>query len=197
MGARHETAASTVHCPRQNASIPANQCLACCDCDGVDREGGAAYVRCSNPAAQHSALVDVMRQPLFASAADGTPVCAIMTTDVVCVSPDLGLGELAQLLLERNIGGAPVVDDHRRLVGLVSQSDLIGATRQDATVADIMMSMAFTLPESATVSCAAALMAFEGIHRVPILSSGGCVVGMLSSLDVARWLARHDGYLTP
>ncbi len=59
------------------------------------------------------------------------------------------------------------------------------------------MPKAFTLPASATLSRAAALMAFEGIHRVPVVSTDGRVVGIVSSLDVARWLARNDGYIAP
>jgi len=63
------------------------------------------------------------------------------------------------------------------------------------TVADIMTPLAFTLHEHSPLSQAAALMAFEGVHRVPVVSSDGEVVGVLSSLDVMRWLAQHDGYL--
>jgi len=58
-----------------------------------------------------------------------------------------------------------------------------------ATVADIMMPIVFALPENATVAKAAALMVFEGVHRLPVVSSGGQVVGILSSLDILGWLA--------
>jgi len=58
-----------------------------------------------------------------------------------------------------------------------------------ATVADIMMPIVFALPENATVAKASALMVFEGVHRIPIVSSGGQVVGILSSLDILGWLA--------
>jgi CBS-domain-containing membrane protein len=53
----------------------------------------------------------------------------------------------------------------------------------------------FALPESAPIAKAAALMAFESIHRLPILDDGGAVVGLLSPLDVAGWLATRAGYL--
>lgn len=66
---------------------------------------------------------------------------------------------------------------------------------QRSTVAEIMMPIAFTLPESAPVSRAAALMALEGVHRVPVVSEDGKVVGIVSALDVLRWVAREDGYL--
>ena len=155
------------------------------------------HVHCAHPEAQRETLLALMRQPLFSSAADHTPLSEVMTGHVVCVLPDLGLAQLTELLLELNISGAPVVDDGGRPLGVVSRADILGAPRQDATVADIMMPVAFTLPESASLSRAAALMAFEGVHRVPVVSDQGRVVGIVSSLDVSRWLARNDGYAGP
>ncbi len=58
-----------------------------------------------------------------------------------------------------------------------------------ATVADIMMPIVFALPENATVAKASSLMVFEGVHRIPVVSSDGRVVGILSSLDILSWLA--------
>ncbi|MCA9597046.1 MAG: CBS domain-containing protein [Myxococcales bacterium] len=67
-----------------------------------------------------------------------------------------------------------------------------------ARVRDIMMPLAYALPESAPLSLAAALMAQEGVHRVPVVSGNdGSVVGIVSALDVLRWLARSEGYLVP
>jgi len=57
------------------------------------------------------------------------------------------------------------------------------------------MCMTFSLPESATLSRAAAVMAYEGVHQIPVVASDGTIVGLISALDVARWLAQHDGYL--
>ena len=197
VGARRETSESAVFCPPRDASIPGTECLACSDSLGVVSSSTGTYIRCTHPAAQHAALVEMMRQPLFSSAADRTPLSDVMTGDVVCVEPDLGLADLTELLLELHIGGAPVVDDECRPLGVVSRSDLIAVSDRSATVASIMMPMAFTLPETASLSRAAALMAFEGVHRIPVVSSDGRVVGIVSSLDIARWLAQNDGYIAP
>jgi CBS domain-containing protein len=64
-----------------------------------------------------------------------------------------------------------------------------------ATVGDIMTPVTFTLTEDASVSRAAALMAFERVHRVPVVDAGGKVVGIVSALDVLGWLGREDGYV--
>lgn len=71
-----------------------------------------------------------------------------------------------------------------------------GEKLSNVRVREIMTPVAYTLKAGTPVSQAAALMAFEGIHRVPVVcESGGEVIGMLSALDVLRWIGEHDGYL--
>ncbi len=197
LGARRRASDATVHCPPRSRSIPATECLACGDCEGAVNGRDGSYLRCAHPAAQQAVFAELMRKPLFASAADRTPLSEVMTGDVVCVMPDLSLEVLLALLLERNIGGAPVVDDDGRAIGVVSRSDLLGGFQAGMTVADVMMGMAFTLPDSASLSQAAALMAIEGVHRIPVVAADGGVVGIVTSLDVARWLAQSDGTIAP
>ena len=38
-------------------------------------------------------------------------------------------------------------------------------------------------------------MAYEGVHQIPVVASDRKIVGLIAALDVARWLAQHDGYL--
>lgn len=65
-------------------------------------------------------------------------------------------------------------------------------------VRDIMTPIAYTLKAGTPIAQAAALMAFEGIHRLPITADGsgeGEIVGLLSALDVLRWLGEQHTYL--
>lgn len=62
------------------------------------------------------------------------------------------------------------------------------------TVADIMMPLVFAIGQDVPIVQAAALMAGEGIHRVPVLDAAGTVCGVLSALDIVRWVARDAGY---
>lgn len=55
-------------------------------------------------------------------------VSDIMTHDVVSVHPDWTMEEAADLLLDRKISGAPVVDDHGHLCGVITQTDIFRAT---------------------------------------------------------------------
>ena len=50
----------------------------------------------------------------------------IMTTNVIAVSPDASVSTLARLLLDNKISAVPVVEEDGRVVGIVSESDLLG-----------------------------------------------------------------------
>jgi CBS domain-containing protein len=91
----------------------------------------------------------------------------------------------------------PVVDTAGRPVGIVSKTDVI-AHRHDgslATAADAMTPVVVAVPESASVPLAAALMIHQRVHRLPVVAEDGRVIGMLSTLDVTRWIASRHGYL--
>ena len=64
-------------------------------------------------------------------------------------------------------------------------------------VSDIMTPIPLALPATASVARAAALMSYEGVHRLVVLAQGGAVLGVLSSMDVLRWLSEQMGYILP
>jgi CBS domain-containing protein len=180
----------TVHCPRRDSSVAVTECLVCPACAGreVTEDGQQLVCECddSGPKPRRRA-----RRP---TDGDRTPLSAVMSGDLVCVSPDLPVESLVSLLLDRGFSGVPVVNSAGKPIGVVSKSDLVAGDRA-GLVRDIMMPIAFTLPESASLSHAAALMAYENIHRVPVVAADGTVVGIVSSIDVVRWVAEQDGYV--
>jgi CBS domain-containing protein len=186
------TSPPTVHCPRQATTVAADACFACGRFTGVAAAGRRAAVRCNGGA---------VTEPLVeedAVAADTTAAEAIMARDVVCVTADLPLDALTRLLDDTGFGGVPVVDDHDVLIGMVSQSDLLtAASGPRTTVADIMMPMAFSMNEQVPIGTLAAMMAYEGVHRIPIVDDAGRVVGLVSTLDVVRWVAHVSGRAVP
>ena len=131
-------------------------------------------------------------------AADLTLVSEIMAREVVAVPPELGIEALETLFAKNGISGVPVVDATGNPLGVVSKSDLLAcrsaASAASTKVRDIMTPTTFFLSENESIAKAAGLMAFEGVHRVPVLGQRGQVVGMISPLDVMRWLARECGY---
>jgi CBS domain-containing protein len=127
-----------------------------------------------------------------------TPLAAVMTRAVVCVRPGESADKALRLLVEHAVNGLPVVDGEGRPIGMLSRGDLLeerlevlteGERAGLARVGDLMTAQAVSLPESATVADASELMASYGVHRVPVVDGAGRLVGIVSALDVLRWLS--------
>jgi CBS domain-containing protein len=134
--------------------------------------------------------------------ADSVPVTEIMTRNVVCARPRLPIASVARLMLRNHISCVPIVDERGHPRGMVTKSDLIelmdgehvvdNPELMTRTAADIMMPLAITLDDRATVAHAASMMAIEGFHHVMIVSQSGALVGLVSSQDVVRWLVDNE-----
>ena len=133
--------------------------------------------------------------------ADRVPISEIMTREVVCARHDLRIDALVPVMVRNHIGCLPVVDERGRPVGMITKLDLVeqldraGDRLIPETAADVMMPLAMTLDERATVAHAAAMMALEDVHHIPVVAGGGAVCGIVSTLDIVRWLARNDGFV--
>lgn len=134
---------------------------------------------------------ETLRVPTIAGL---VPVTDIMTRDVICALADLSIESVTELLVKNSIGCVPIVDDDGRPIGMITKRDIVATSGViPRTAADAMLPIAFSLNERATVAQAAALMAMEDVHHAPIVSVRGRIVGLVSSLDIVRWLARNDG----
>ncbi|SDA99848.1 CBS domain-containing protein [Sinorhizobium sp. NFACC03] len=133
----------------------------------------------------------------------------VMTTTVVKLSPDNSVRQAAQTMFDNHVSGLPVVDDDGRLVGVISEGDLIrrtelgGATpvtdptraaneranayvrRSSWRVGDAMTADPVTIDEEASVARVAALMQERGIKRVPVLRND-LLVGIVSRADLLQ-----------
>jgi len=192
-----------VYCLRRQRTVPIAECEDCPDHGGmcIDLRHHRNYVACGGVSAETARGLSASRRPLLirrpgvhGSRASSTAIADVMTADVYCVRSDLPLTALARLFEERRIGCLPVVDDRGRPIGAVSPRDLMHSEPGDR-VGNVMTALMFVLPDNATVSEAAALMALERIHHLPIVTDDGKVAGIVSSLDVLGWLAREDGYV--
>jgi CBS domain-containing protein len=122
-----------------------------------------------------------------------------MTQPATTCSPDTSIARAAYLMGDHGCGILPVVDDNRRLVGVVTDRDLLLAaagTRERGAAGDVRGAMtvdvATCLPDD-DVTVALAIMRSLAVRRLPVIDAARHVVGLLSIDDVIRWAVRHDG----
>lgn len=143
-----------------------------------------------------------------------------MTKEVITVSPEASINDLAKLLDNRRIGGVPVVDADGRLVGIITQSDLIERARNlelppainildlhiylqipshlfrrvekmlGTTVQEVMTPKPVTVSPETPVPAIAALMERKKVHTIPVMA-GGELVGVIGKIDLVRAMARE------
>lgn len=140
----------------------------------------------------------------------------IMSTDVVTVSPELSLHEVARILSERRFSGLPVVDDDGRCIGVVSEADVLvkqlgpkaprrpiewilgmrpdteeERRRAAATAREAMTAPPITVGPDRPVRIAADLMVRHGVNRLPVVEDGK-LVGIVTRADLVRAYLRLD-----
>lgn len=113
----------------------------------------------------------------------------IMTRKVITVDADTPLQELAQSLLVNGVSGVPVVDRSGKILGVVSEADLLA--KQGKVARDIMSAKIFTVGEEASVEDIASLMTTENIKRVLVVGEKE-LAGIVSRADIVRAIALGD-----
>jgi CBS domain-containing protein len=111
-----------------------------------------------------------------------------MTTEVVTARAGEPIDEVAARLVERRHRSLPVVDEQQRLVGLVSEADILGreplsGRTNGRTVGAIMTKDVITVSPEDSISSARLLIAEHGLRMVPVVEDGR-VVGVLSRSDL-------------
>ncbi|HVB14392.1 MAG TPA: CBS domain-containing protein [Candidatus Dormibacteraeota bacterium] len=116
-------------------------------------------------------------------------VAAVMTRAVITISPEARVAEAAEMLHQHHITGMPVLDDHHRVVGVVSEMDVV--LKPGATVAAIMSPEPRTIEEEVPLSAAAEILMAQRIRRLPVVRHGK-LVGLISRTDLVTFFARHQ-----
>ena len=141
-------------------------------------------------------------------------VAEIMTTEVLTVRPETSLKQVAEILSARGISGAPVVDEDRHVLGVVSEADIIvkerkvvppdalhrilhrtngmSAKRAARTAGEAMTSPAVTVTGARRVDVAAALMLDKQVNRLPVVDEDDVLVGIVTRADLVRAFVHTD-----
>jgi CBS-domain-containing membrane protein len=145
-----------------------------------------------------------------------TLVTDVMTRDAVTVGPATTYAEILKTLRGKGISGVPVVGPDGRVMGVVSESDLLRKEEfksplEDAplnfespahqerrrraeadTAYDLMSTPAITLGPASTVIEAARLMAMHHVTRLPVVDHRGLLMGIVSRGDLLKAFNRPD-----
>jgi CBS domain-containing protein len=113
----------------------------------------------------------------------------LMSRDVLKISESASVAELTSILTQHRITGMPVLDNKGKLVGVVSEYDVID--RKGKAVADIMSRKLITIGGNAPIGEAAKLFVQHRIRRVPVLD-GEKMIGIISRSDIVRFFATRQ-----
>jgi len=143
----------------------------------------------------------------------------VMTTRVIWVRKDASFREMATAFREYRVSAFPVIDENRRVIGVVSEADLLAKQALDGgddgmpgmitgllrrreqekargvTAGDVMTSPAVTVRPEDTVEHAARLMYTRKVKRLPVVDVGGHLVGIISRMDVLTVFDRTDAQI--
>ena len=144
----------------------------------------------------------------------------IMTTEVITVTTETSVRDLADILWKNRISGAPVLDSNNELVSVVTESDLIdqnkkvhipkmisildsvlflekpGKMKEDiqkmtgATVRDIMAKELVSVTADTPLDEIATIMAEKKAHTLPVMK-GDTLVGVIGKSDIIRSMANQ------
>ncbi len=183
--------ALVVHCPERGATCSLDRCHACQRSHGLRLDqNGIRAVLCASAPPSPAAATETLTLTI-------PTMGEVMGESCVCLAASVGCGDARTLLIERGLSGAPVVGPGGRPVGMLARSDLLGALAlgSDArTVDEVMMPIPFMVDEHVSLLQGAALMATEGVHHVLVTAGHLEIVGLVTTLDVTRWLARQGGH---
>jgi CBS domain-containing protein len=141
----------------------------------------------------------------------------LMQSDVRTTTPEASLKDVARTLVENRISGMPVCDGEGKVVGVISEGDILfkergrpeqrsaplgwlldGGSRTDLkkatarTVGDAMTAPAVTIRPSSSATAAARLMIEQGVNRLPVVVQDGRIVGIVTRADLVRAFTRQD-----
>jgi CBS domain-containing protein len=120
----------------------------------------------------------------------------IMTRDIITVNPTMSVKTLAMTLIKNQISGAPVAGKDGKIVGVVSEADIVAKKGKD--VKAIMSKKVISVSEDTTVEEIAQLMTTHAIKRLPVMN-GGKLMGIVSRADIVSAIAlgHHVAIHTP
>ncbi len=123
-----------------------------------------------------------------------------MDTAVPTLGPETQILEAVDFLLRYQVTGAPVVDSNGKLVGIITETDLLtlvtegiqGEPPTEATVAEYMTTDVITVPPTVDIYYVAGMFLAHKFRRLPVVK-GGKIVGAITRYDLLRVIRALSG----
>jgi CBS domain-containing protein len=116
----------------------------------------------------------------------------VMTEQVATASPDADLVSVAAIMRDQNVGIVPIVDGSRRILGVITDRDIVVRVDANATspaevkAADVMTAHPVTVRPQDDLHDVIDRMGDQGLQRVLVTDDAGCLVGIISVSDLAQ-----------
>lgn len=124
------------------------------------------------------------------------PITEIMEGDVATVSDEASLEDAINVMIERSVGGVPVIDAGGIIVGIITERDIVrlmGDAVSGHKVGEVMSRRVTTAPPNMTIETAAKIMIASGFRRLPVVTDS-FVCGIITATDIMRYLGTGDAF---
>jgi CBS domain-containing protein len=134
-----------------------------------------------------------------------------MTTDIAAADRSMPYKQVVRLMTDRRVNAVPVVDSGHRVLGMVSEADVLRKQERNPrrldpvrrsrgerkraearTAGELMTSPAITIDPDAPLSAAARLMNARHLRRLPVVDGSGTLIGVVSRRDLMKVFLRPD-----
>ena len=110
-----------------------------------------------------------------------------MIMDPVTLAADALIGEAKKLMSEYRIGGIPVVDGNKKLIGIITNRDLRFETEDHKTVGEVMTAQPLvTADERTTMEEAEGILQANKIEKLPVVRKDGTLMGLITYRDISK-----------
>ena len=140
------------------------------------REGGLGIIHKNMPTDAQVAKVDRVKRSESG-----------MILDPITLGPEATLREATSLMREFSISGVPIIDTDGRLVGILTNRDLVFETNLEQCVADVMVSEGLvTAPVGTSLEEAEEILRRHKIEKLPVVDEGGALRGLITVKDIFK-----------
>ena len=115
----------------------------------------------------------------------------IMNPNVIVIHADEPCKAAVEIFLNKRVGSLPVVDNDGRLIGILSESDLMLPANVNRDVGDILTRDVLTVQEGCTVAKVIRVFQSKRIRCIPVVDGAKNVVGVIGRKDILAYYAKH------